>query len=77
MSWGINVIGKKEAVTKAVAAVKGYGDESQLDAAKAFIASELALQTADIGVSVDACGHHDSGGNRSLTIKIAQVHIAE
>lgn len=62
MSFSIGpVIGKRDAVIKAVHAAKTGGDESQLNATKAFIVAEIEHLAAEQVVSVQAYGHHYGG----------------
>lgn len=62
MSFSIGpVMGKRDAVIKAVQAAKTGSDESQLNAAKAFIVAELEHLAAEQIVSVQAYGHHYGG----------------
>lgn len=75
MSWSIYVTGTKAGVKRKVEEATGYGDQSQLEAAKAFILAEIeALPEAVNGVSVKAGGHHDER-SRNLNIDIQSVLI--
>jgi hypothetical protein len=77
MSWGMNFIGTKQGVRKKVEEATGYGDQSQLEAAKAFIISEIdALPAAVNGVKVEASGHHDAHTTRNVSIKVDPVLLA-
>jgi hypothetical protein len=52
-----------------------YGDTSQVEAVKAFIAGELAAMPETVtGVHVEANGHHD-GYQRTVNIKIQPVRL--
>lgn len=70
MSFSIGpFVGKRDAVIKAVANVKGYGDESQLNAVKDFIKAEVEKLPESATIQAKASGHHDPN-YRNVTIEI-------
>lgn len=76
MSWSIWVTGTKQGVKRKVAEAKAYGDESQLEMAKKFIAEEIDAYPANVtGVEVKASGHHDAS-TRNLSIEVRPVYLA-
>lgn len=76
MSWSIHVTGTRAGVKRKVQDATAYGDQSQLDAAKAFIITEIdALPEPITGVQVKASGHHDPT-SRNLMIELQPVWLA-
>lgn len=71
MSFSIGpVLGKRDAVIKAVQETKTGGDESQLSAVKAFIVSELQHMHPDQNVQVSSYGHHYGGPGATPTRQV-------
>jgi aromatic ring-opening dioxygenase LigB subunit len=80
MSFGFTFAGKRDAVVAKVKDVKGYGDESQLNRAKASVVAELEAIPENVGVIVNANGHHDHGAKPpygNVTIDIKTLNIVE
>lgn len=76
MSWSIWVAGTKKGAKRKVAEAKAYGDESQLEMAKKFIAEEIdAFPESVTGVEVKASGHHDQS-TRNLSIEVRPLYLA-
>lgn len=71
MSFSFGITGTKKGVLRELDKTEGYGDTSQLEAAKAFVKSEVeALPDGFKGlIAVSATGHHDSN-SRNVTIKV-------
>lgn len=81
MSWGLNVAGSKKDVIEAVRLADAYGDASQIEAVKEFLAKELeafpdepGYRAQPMGIKLVANGHHDPS-SRSLLISVERVAI--
>lgn len=71
MSFSFAITGTKKGVLRELENVTGHGDTSQLDAAKAFVKSEVEALPDDYKhfIEVGASGHHDAT-NRNVKIEI-------
>ena len=77
MSWSFKFVGSKNAVKREISKHLAYGDQSQLEAVKPLILSEIdAMPESVRGVEVEAFGHHDDHTTRNLSIKISPVFLA-
>lgn len=78
MSFHLHAAGYVPDTIEAVKAAAGHGDTSQMDAAKAYILSELEQwptdEKAPRGVIVEASGHHDAS-TRSVSVKITPLFL--
>lgn len=78
MSWIITARGSKKAVSAYVAKCNQYpqhGDQSHIESAKTMIQAEVAAMRDGDLVNVEASGHADESGNRSMKLSIERVFV--
>lgn len=80
MSFSFQAAGRIEDTKRQVKAVKSYGDNPQLEAARNLILAELdawpQTERRTAGALVEVNGHADNY-NRTLTITIRPLYLAE